>query len=104
MRALTREKREGWFWIRPEARRTWPRERRRAVRIRKKIREMEKGLLVSLGGREERELERDWFGWPVVGGAKMSVRVPNAMRAMVEVMATMETWVAAEVVGGVFGG
>ena len=38
--------------------------------------------------------------WRGAVGARMSVRVPVRMRAMVEVMATMETWVAAVVILG----
>lgn len=40
-------------------------------------------------------------------GASRSVRLPKRRRAMVDVMATMETWVAAEVgmtVGFIIGG
>lgn len=37
---------EAWFCIRPDARRIWPRERRRAVIIRNVIREMVKRRVV----------------------------------------------------------
>jgi hypothetical protein len=73
--------------------------------MRKATREIVKDFgVVVRGGREERELLRDWLGWPVEAGAKMSVKVPNAIRAIVDVIATMETWVAAEVVGVEVGG
>lgn len=41
------------------------------------------------------------------GGAKRSVRVPKTSRAIVDVIATMDTWVAAEVgitIGFMIGG
>jgi hypothetical protein len=56
MRVDTIQKRSPWFWIAPEASITSPRERMRAVRRRKVMREMVKGLFRVRGGREEREL------------------------------------------------
>ena len=51
---------------------------------------------VCRGGNDASELLKDWL--PAVGvGARRSVKVPNRIRATVEVIATIETCVAAEV-------
>jgi len=100
MSAETTQKREAWFWMKPEARRTCPTDRMRAERIRKNIRE-----IVNRdwrGGREARELAAELRWCPVGAGASKSVMVPKRIRATVEVIATIETWVAA-VVGTIDG-
>lgn len=88
----------------PEARRSWPRERRR-VHVRRKVRrerEGRVGLLKEWKEEVEEECGCWWWWWWVGGvdGASRSERVPVRRRARVEVMATMETCVAAELEGG----
>lgn len=70
----------GVFWTRPEARRAWPREKRR-VEIRRNV--------------TRDTVHARWLEGEVVG-ARRSERVPVSRRAMVEVVATIETCVAGE--------
>ncbi len=86
MRAETRGKRPGCVWVREEARRSWPREKRRVLVRRKVRRETVMGFLGALGEGEV--------------GARRSLRVPVRRRARVERRAMMETWVAGELEGG----
>ncbi len=72
--------RAGFCWTRPEARRAWPREKRRVESRRNVTRETVQ--VRGLGGE--------------VVGARRSERVPVRRRARVEVRATMETWVVGE--------
>lgn len=63
--------------------------------------------LESRGGREDREFARDWLPGDGAEGARRSVSVPKRRRANVDVIATIETCVAAvvgTVAGGEFGG
>lgn len=73
------------------ARRSWPREKRRVLVRRKVRRETVKGLRVDVDG--------EGLGWGEVG-ARRSLRVPVRRRARVEVRATMDTFVAGELEGG----
>ena len=75
MSAETAGKRPGVWCTRPVARRSWPREKRRAKDRRKVRRET---------------VQRRSLGWEVVG-ARTSESVPARRRAMVEVKATIET-------------
>ena len=70
----------GVRWTAPEARRSWPRDKRRVEARRKAI-------LLRVKVR---------FVWGAVEGATRSERVPVTRRAMVDVRATMETCVAGE--------
>ncbi len=90
MRAETRGKRAGCVWVREEARRSWPREKRRVL-VRRKVRR--ETVMGFLGGLDE------WEGEGEVG-ARRSLRVPVRRRAKVERRAMMETWVAGELEGG----
>lgn len=75
------------------ARRSWPREKRRVLARRKDMRETVMGLRVLL-------LER-WEGCiGVEVGARRSLSVPVRSRAKVDVRATMDTFVAGELEGG----
>lgn len=73
---------------RPEARRIWPREKSRVERRRNV------NLLIVHLRSEEESLAGE------VAGARRSERVPVRSRAMVDVRATMETWVAGELALG----
>lgn len=95
-----RGKRVGRDWMAPVARRSWPRERRR-VHVRRKVRREREGPrgLLKEWREEVAEEEGGWWVGDAVGASR-SERVPVRRRARVEVMATMETCVAAELEGG----
>jgi len=69
---------------------TDPRDRRTPVKSRKGIREIVRRLW-SRGGSDEMELARDWLPGEGAAGARRSVTVPRSKRAIVDVIATIET-------------
>lgn len=81
------------------ARRSWPRERRRAKVRRKDMRETVKGFLVAPVAEEGVVMVV-----VVVVGARRSLKVPVSSLASVEVRAKMDTFVAGEFEGGMEAG
>ena len=79
------------------ARRSWPREKRRAKIRRKDRRETVKGFLVA-------PVAEEGVVMVVVVGARRSLKVPVSSLASVEVRAKMDTFVAGEFEDGMEAG